>query len=266
MISRFRRLLVDAAVVTTPYGATECLPVATTTDRDILQRTQALTDAGQGVCVGRELSGVRVDVIAIDDAAVPRWQDARPVDVGVVGELVVAGDRVTLRYDGDNRQTALAKIIDDRTTPPTTWHRLGDVGYRDDDGALWYCGRKSQRVRLLATSTTNTGRRGVCFDDVAFTETVEGVFLAHPEVRRAALVGVPRPDGSQRAILCIEPWRFPWPWEKAALTSSVTSLAQLHPHTRCVEAVLLHRSFPVDIRHNSKIFRERLALWAAGRV
>ena len=53
---------------------------------------------------------------------------------------------------------------------------MGDVGYFDEQGRLWYCGRKSHRV------ITN--------DDVLFTEQIEGIFNAHPLVYRTALVGV----------------------------------------------------------------------------
>ena len=203
-------------MVTTPYGATECLPVATTTDDDILTRTQSLTDAGHGV----------------------------------VSEIVVAGDRVTERYDADDEKTAAAKIIDERTIPATTWHRMGDVGYVDD-GLLWFCGRKSHRVRLQPPTTTTTPERGVELAHTAFTETVEGVFLGHPSVRRAALVGVPRPNGSQRAILCIEPLDFPWPWQRRALRTAL--LAQAHPlHRGCAAAPVVPRRHPPQLEELSR--------------
>jgi olefin beta-lactone synthetase len=51
-----------------------------------------------------------------------------------------------------------------------------DVGYFDDEGRLWYCGRKSHRV--------------ITQDDVMFTEQIENIFNAHPLVFRTALVGV----------------------------------------------------------------------------
>src|SRR3546814_3143935 len=68
-------------------------------------------------------------------------------------------------------------------------HRMGDLGYFDADGRLWFCGRKSQRV-VTATGT-------LC------TEQIEPVFNVHPEVRRTALVGVGE-RGAQRPVLCIE--------------------------------------------------------------
>ena len=35
-----------------------------------------------------------------------------------------------------------------------------------------------------------------------------------------------------------------------------------HAHTAAIKEVLFHQNFPVDIRHNSKIYREALAAWA----
>ena len=52
---------------------------------------------------------------------------------------------------------------------------MGDVGYFDPHGRLWFCGRKSQRV--------------ITADGLLFTEQVEGVFNAHPAVFRTALCG-----------------------------------------------------------------------------
>ena len=43
-------------------------------------------------------------------------------------------------------------------------------------------------------------------------------------------------------------------------------LGAAHPQTRAVRTILFHPSFPVDIRHNAKIFREKLAAWAARRL
>jgi hypothetical protein len=43
-------------------------------------------------------------------------------------------------------------------------------------------------------------------------------------------------------------------------------LAKGHPLTEEIDTFLVHRKFPVDVRHNSKIFREKLAIWAESRV
>jgi hypothetical protein len=36
--------------------------------------------------------------------------------------------------------------------------------------------------------------------------------------------------------------------------------------TQSIQTVLFHKAFPVDIRHNSKIFREKLAIWAEKKI
>ena len=39
-------------------------------------------------------------------------------------------------------------------------------------------------------------------------------------------------------------------------------MARSHPHTAGIVHFLRHAAFPVDIRHNAKIGREKLAAWA----
>ena len=92
----------------------------------------------------------------------------------------------------------------------------------------------------------------------------EAVFNAHPAVYRSALVGVTRAGGTE-PVICIE--REP---EHAAvgetqLRDELLKIAAAFSHTNAIRHVLFHPAFPVDIRHNAKIFREKLAAWAARR-
>jgi hypothetical protein len=48
--------------------------------------------------------------------------------------------------------------------------------------------------------------------------------------------------------------------------AEVRDLAAAHPRTRSIRNFLYHPKFPVDIRHNAKIFREQLAVWAAEQL
>ena len=50
------------------------------------------------------------------------------------------------------------------------------------------------------------------------------------------------------------------------LRDELLALGAARPHTRAVRTILFHPGFPVDVRHNAKIFREKLAAWAAGRL
>jgi len=168
---------------------------------------------------------------------------------GEIGEIVVRGPWVTRSYYNRPDATALAKIVDG----DGVWHRMGDVGYLDDRGRLWFCGRKSQRV------VTERG--------TLFTDQVEPVFdsLRPGFVMRTALVGVKR-DGTTTPVLCYEAGdKFTSP---VKVVQALRERAAEFEHTCQIKTFLKYDrpSFPVDIRHNSKIFREKLAFWAARRL
>jgi acyl-coenzyme A synthetase/AMP-(fatty) acid ligase len=133
---------------------------------------------------------------------------------------------------------------------------MGDLGYLDERGRVWFCGRKSQRV--------------VTPQGTLFTVPCEGVFNAHPAVYRTALVGVRR-GGATEPVLCVEREKVPdiffakkvsGTYSEAALRQELLALGAAHAHTRAIRTILFHPAFPVDIRHNAKIFREKLATWA----
>ena len=250
VVAKMLALLPPDAQLWTPYGATECLPVAVIEGRELLT-LRARTEAGAGTCVGRPVAPNQVRLIRIDDAPIADWDDALQVRPGDVGEITVAGPSATDSYFNRPAQTALAKM---REALPDgserIVHRMGDLGWCDGEGRLWFCGRKSQRVVVDARTT-------LC------TEQVEPVFNTHPEVARTALVGV-GPRGAQVPVLCVELAAGvdarAWP----RIVGELRHLADGLVHTAKVQAFLRHpRPFPVDIRHNAKIGRERLAAWAA---
>jgi acyl-CoA synthetase (AMP-forming)/AMP-acid ligase II len=252
VVARMRELLPDDAQLWTPYGATECLPVAVIEGRE-LQATREATERGAGTCVGRPVPPNEVRVIRIDDGAIEQWNDALLVQPGQVGEITVAGPTATDAYFNRDEATRLAKIRERLADgSERIVHRMGDLGWFDGDGRLWFCGRKSQRVVVDAATT-------LC------TEQVEPVFNTHPEVRRTALVGV-GPPGAQRPVLCVELEPGVARGRQARIADALRHLGEGFVHTAKVDAFLFHPGFPVDIRHNAKIGREKLAVWAAGRV
>jgi acyl-CoA synthetase (AMP-forming)/AMP-acid ligase II len=252
VVARMLDLLPPDAQFWTPYGATECLPVAVIEGRELLTLRER-TDAGAGTCVGRPVAGNTVRIIRIDDGAIPEWHDALQVAPGQVGEITVAGPSATDSYFNRDAQTALAKI---RETLPEGGarivHRMGDLGWFDAEGRLWFCGRKSQRVVVDAATT-------LC------TEQVEPVFNVHADVARTALVGV-GPRGAQVPVLCVELAAGVDPRDWPRIAAELRHLADGAVHTAKVAGFLRHPGpFPVDIRHNAKIGRETLAAWAATR-
>ena len=124
---------------------------------------------------------------------------------------------------------------------------MGDVGYRDARGRLWFCGRKTHRVITQAGTM--------------FTIPCEAIFNTHPAVFRSALVGVPR-GGNLEPVICIELEGEARGQAEAKLCAELLELGAKFPHTQEIRTVLFHPAFPVDIRHNAKIFREKLAIWA----
>jgi acyl-CoA synthetase (AMP-forming)/AMP-acid ligase II len=250
VVERMKQCIAPDGDVHTPYGATEALPVASISGAEILGETRDRTNRGAGVCVGRRFDGIRWKVIRIDDGPIADLSDVVEEPAGTVGELIVRGPVVTREYVTRTDANPLSKIADG----PHVWHRMGDLGYFDDDGRFWFCGRKAHRVRAA--------------HGTMYTIPCEAVFNVHPGVYRTALVGV-GPADRQTPVIVAEPHAEHWPRDKASrdqLLAELRELAQYHDHTRPIEHFLLRRSLPVDIRHNAKIFRERLAPWAARRI
>ena len=248
VLERFATMLANGAQIFTPYGATEALPVCSIGSDEILGETRALTEQGRGVCIGRPVAGIELEIISISDEPIPRWDDSLKVPPGAIGEIAVKGAQVTSSYHNRPTSTALAKIADPRGG---FFHRMGDLGYRDATGRIWFCGRKSHRVQSRAGDL--------------FTIPCEGIFNTHPAVYRTALVGI-GPAGSQCPVLCVELEKGIDPARLDEIRTELRALGQEHSQTRSIATFLFHPAFPVDIRHNAKIFREKLALWAATQV
>jgi acyl-CoA synthetase (AMP-forming)/AMP-acid ligase II len=230
-----------------------------------LQETRAATERGAGTCVGRAVPPNLVRIIRIGDDAIANWSDELLLSQSEVGEITVAGPTATDSYFNRPAATKLAKIVEgladgtDRSV-----HRMGDVGYFDPEGRLWFCGRKSHRVETV--------------DGPLYTEQVEPVFNTHPEVHRTALVGLRcetctacrapsrrRVCDAQTPVLCVEAVAGAATSQHARILEELREIGARHPHTARVERFAFHPKFPVDIRHNAKIGREKLAIWAARR-
>ncbi len=242
------KMLPSDAQIFTPYGATEALPVAIVEGRTLLGEVRILSETGGGICVGTPLPQNTVRIIAISDATIAHWRDAQLCAAGEIGEITVSGPSVTEAYFNAPEKTALAKMDDDGTCV----HRMGDVGYFDTEGRLWYCGRKSHRVQTAKGTL--------------YTEQVEAIFNASGLIFRSALVGV----GSaplQTPVLIFELARHAQTTSSSRVVERLQALAAAQPMCAGIRHFLLYpKPFPVDIRHNAKINREKLSLWAARRL
>ncbi len=250
LIEQFSPLLPNGEVLT-PFGATEALPIAMMHGQEILAETAALSKHGHGNCVGRALSGITMRIIAISDEPIAQWDESLVLPTGQVGEIVVKGAVVTRQYINRPTETAKAKINDH----DGVWHRMGDLGYVDEQGRVWFCGRKAHRVETA--------------QGLMLPVPCEAIFNQHPHVNRTALVGIGE-HGRQRPMLIVEPKAgyTPTPTNECGrkFTEELLALGAAYEHTSPIRDILFHPSFPVDVRHNAKISREKLAVWAERHI
>jgi acyl-CoA synthetase (AMP-forming)/AMP-acid ligase II len=247
-IRRLQKALSSDAEIYTPYGATECLPVASVSGSELNTDVEKRTALGEGTCIGHVVHPNQVRIIPVSDNIIESFADTLELPMGITGEIVVNGPTSTDSYWQRDEQTRLAKVTDQAGN---VWHRMGDAGYFDPGGRLWYCGRKSQRI---------VNEQGTMYAD-----QTEAIFNVHPEVARTALVGIGE-RGQQTPVLCVELLEKRGRHRRERIRIDLLQLGHNNPATRTIEHVLFHKSFPVDIRHNAKIGREKLALWAAEQL
>ncbi|MCO4795108.1 MAG: AMP-binding protein [Bacteriovoracaceae bacterium] len=220
----------------TPYGATECLPVSCVKGSDLLSNAVTLTKQGKGTCVGEAVPGVKVEIAQISDEEITSFEDIEILPEGSMGEIIVTGPTVTKAYYEMPEKTREAKILEESTT----WHRMGDLGYKDSNGDIWFCGRKTHRV----TTQKNILSSVQC----------EAIFNNHPYVKRSALIGIGN-LGDQKPSIVIEPKKG---LNQNVLKNELSLLSKAHPVTKEIENIYFTNSFPVDCRHNIKIDRLKL--------
>ncbi|MGW7678265.1 olefin beta-lactone synthetase [Shewanella sp. S23-S33] len=264
-IARFSKMLSQGVPILNSYGATESLPISMIAS-DALFATTDITDNGGGICVGRAIDGVTIRIIAISEEVIPEWDDALQLNNGEIGEIVVQGPMVSQSYYLNNSQhasqnesqgkraTAAAKIWDSATN--TVRHRMGDLGYLDDQGLLWMCGRKAHRVDATLNGL---------FAKRYYSIPCERIFNTHPNVKRSALVGV-KVANEIEPLICIELDLSLVCNKSQQLYQDLIAIAEQFTQTQGIRRFLIHPDFPVDVRHNAKIFREKLAVWAQSQT
>ena len=228
------------AIAHTPYGMTECLPVASIS----LPELESI-GTGDGVCVGRPLPGVEVQLEPITDDG--------------LGEILVRADHMRTGYD------RLWFTTHQATRPEVGWHATGDIGRIDEAGLLWVSGRAAHMLTVpSATLAAGLGPVGI----EKTVEQVDGVYMATAigidgtEVsgqKVAVVVQLDTPSGSPKhcGLEITDAVR-------ASVARWLDTIDQRHGANRSLDvvAVLEVPKLPVDRRHNSKIDRTRVAEWA----
>jgi len=238
---KFKNLLPHGTTYT-PYGATEALPVSSISGEFILKHTAQLSDDGRGTCVGKAVPGVEIKIIKTTNDVIENLTYNLILPANSIGEIIVRGLAVTKEYLDLPDKTREAKISDKNNT---LWHRMGDIGFLDETGLLWFCGRKTHQVETI--------------DHILYPIPCEAIFNKHPEVKRSALVGLGVP-GKQTPAIVIErkDGQYLSGKSRSIFESELLAVAKKYPHTKEIQKIYLSRSFPVDVRHNIKIDRLKL--------
>ncbi len=111
----------------------------------------------------------------------------RPVATGKPGEILIRGPLVFMGYWGEEELTAL--------TFREGWHHTGDLGRLDEEGFLWFAGRKAEK-ELIKPGGENV-----------YPIEVEKVVLEHPAVLEVSVIGVPDPKFGEgiKAVCVLKP-------------------------------------------------------------
>ncbi len=104
----------------------------------------------------------------------------------------------------------------------------------------------------------------VAADKTWFSIPCEAIINEHPQLFRSALVGVTAGAGRVEPAFCLE--FLPGVEGQQRLIEEIKQLAAASSITADIRHFLVHPGFPVDIRHNAKIFREKLAVWAQQKL
>jgi long-chain acyl-CoA synthetase len=121
-------------------------------------------------------------VVLLDD------RDQR-VTPGDIGEIALRGPMVFKGYWGLEADTQQAFRGD--------WHHTGELGRFDDDGFLWYAGRKAEK------ELNKPGGENV------YPAEVEKIILEHPAIEQTVVFGVPDPKWKEgiKAVCRLKPDR-----------------------------------------------------------
>ena len=106
------------------YGLTEVASACSTNTFEHFRRNS----------IGKPLDGITMEI----------WDDeGNRVPNGTIGEIVITGTTVMEGYLDKDRTENLGVYIDENGT---RWIRSGDLGYMDDDGFVFFSGRKKRII------------------------------------------------------------------------------------------------------------------------
>ena len=162
-----------------PYGMTEAMPASYLVPEDVgagLSPTATEKEKRRLESVGKPLFNGKMRVVDENDNDVPPGQ---------TGEILLSGDQVMKGYWNNPELTAV--------TLRGGWFHTSDLGIIDEDGYLYFQGRKDFVIKSGGF--------------LVGPEEVDEVIMGHPAVAEAAVIGIPHEKWGQMvtAITCLKP-------------------------------------------------------------
>ncbi len=237
LIEQLRSVFPNAKI-TLPYGATEALPL-TQISGECFEKAQN-KNPFSGTCLGKALPGIQFQIL-------PGYKQAHNLCISQnIGEIAVSGEVVSPEYDALPHINKTSKFYDSNGQ---LWHKMGDVGYVDEYGYLWFLGRQAECI--------------FSEEVIYYPDPCEAVFLKHPLVARAALIGLGR-ELIKKPAMVIQLKSihdFYRPHKLALLEKELKQWAQKYAHTASIQTLFFRSTLPVDSRHNAKIHRLSLGVF-----
>ncbi|MGB0354803.1 MAG: fatty acid CoA ligase family protein [Opitutales bacterium] len=222
-----------------PYGATEALPVSYSNHHQIAKLSKSIVN-GEGSCLGKPVKDVSIQLIPVRNSPIPNESEDTIIPITnklETGEICVSGDTVTDGYDQMPGATRDARF----TFNSKIYHRMGDLGYWDENNNLRFLGRKAECIQ------TESGPLE--------TERCEHMFNNIDGVNRCALIGIGMQTIKEPSLVV----------EKVPLNSNPKLCSEIYSLLRKnfekfgLRRVFFEKKLPVDARHNAKIHRLSLS-------
>lgn len=168
LFNRWRELVPQAEWMNY-WGQTEMTPLGSSTPPEDLERKLCAPDP-----IG--ITHLPLELRVVDD-------DMNELAAGKVGEFVCRGPAITPGYlDDPAANEALFR---------GGWHHTGDMGYKDDEGYLYFVDRKKDMIK--------SGGENVA------SQEVEEAMALHPAVAEVAVVGVADDYWIEKVVAVVVP-------------------------------------------------------------
>ncbi|WP_367986996.1 AMP-binding protein [Vibrio sp. NTOU-M3] len=233
MLSKLNALLTQGDIYI-PYASTEALlPLTLIHYRDFRALSRSKTALGEGIPLGTVCDGIQMRIISADCES----PVARPLSTNTIGEIIVTGERVTSEYFRRPDLTKLTKVQIPES--PVIWHKMGDLGYVDDNGVVWFMTRKKYAI------TTKNGY--FCPD------AIEQFINLHSGISSCAVIW-----NNEQQITIVIPKSEQGLFEPELIINKLVGLGYELSNIMYYPTLL-----PTDKRHNSKIDRDKLKSWVS---